>query len=285
VKPAMAWAVQSGDGDFVGDIVGRMRAMGAPPDARVYLNGRRAGLEEPVEPGDRIELWPLRESPPGEVRILGQRDGIVLVEKPAGLPSETTQRGEDSVVSAVMTILNGGRVHAATRLDTAVSGVVVCTLGHDASRKLERWRASGHLRRTYVGIASAHLEGEGVWSWPLGAHRDRAGRIHSAPDGKDPRPATTRWRATASLDTATWLELRPETGRMHQLRAHAALASAPLFGDRLYGGPRQVTAANGAVHALERIALHCRRVELPELDAESPVPAELDALWQRLSGQ
>jgi 23S rRNA-/tRNA-specific pseudouridylate synthase len=280
----MEWAVQSGDGDFVGDVVARMHKLGAPIDARVYLNGRRAGLEEPVEPGDRIELWPLREAPSGGVRILAQRDGVLLVAKPAGLPAETTHLGEDSVVSAVMTLLNGGRVHAATRLDTAVSGVCVCTLGRDAARRLERWRSTGHLHRTYVAIASAPLEGEGEWDTPLGHKRDRAGRTRAVRDGRDVRPARTRWRAVASTLEATWLELRPETGRMHQLRAHAALAGAPLYGDRLYGGPRNITTLSGKVCGLTRITLHCWRIVLPELEATAPVPAELSELWRSLGG-
>jgi 23S rRNA-/tRNA-specific pseudouridylate synthase len=252
---------------------------------RVFLNGRPAALEDAVEPGDHVDVYPMRQGRSDALEVLVQRDGVLLASKPAGLASETTRQGEDSVVTELLKRLGGGHVHAATRLDAQVSGVVACCLGRDASRRFEEWRERGQVTRTYLAVALGRaLPDEGMWSAPLGCGRDRAGRELARVGGRDAVEARTAFRVLAR-SRGTLLELRPETGRMHQLRAHAAHAGAPLVGDRLYGGASSVVAADGRVVALERIALHCLRLELPGLEAAAPVPEELHTVWEGLGGR
>jgi 23S rRNA-/tRNA-specific pseudouridylate synthase len=285
LKPLVVWSVQAGDGKRVADIVARMRGLGAPDDGRVYLNGRPASAGDRVEPGDRVEIYPQRAASADGVQILAQRDGVVLVYKPAGMPTESTRLGEDSLVSAVIAQLKGGRVHAASRLDTMVSGVCLCTLGKDAARRVLRWRQDGQLQRSYLGIGHGTLaDAGGRWEWPLATGRDRGGRHRALIGAQGARPAATRFAVKAATASAVRLRLDPETGRMHQLRAHAARAGVPLYGDRLYGGPTQVVDATGAVHALSRLALHAAVVETPTLRAEAPLPADLETLWRLLGG-
>jgi 23S rRNA-/tRNA-specific pseudouridylate synthase len=289
VRPQLEWTVQPGDGDDVGAIVDRLREMGMAEHGRVFLNGRPAALDDPVERGDRVELWPKREASWSEApAILAHRDGVLLAYKPAGLPTETTQLGEDSLVSALMAQVRSGRVHAASRLDVQVSGVVLCTLGRDAASRVQHWRESGQLTRSYLAIASGSLPTSGSWDRTLGRGRDRAGRHRATPHAQGARPARTRFSRMAEHEsegvTSSLLLLVPETGRMHQLRAHAALAAAPLWGDRLYGGPHSVVLGSGEVKQLDRIALHAVRVELPGLAAEAPPPEPMRALWRWLGG-
>lgn len=285
MKPVMQWAVQEGDGASVRDILEHMRALGSDGDGRIFVNGRRAELDEPVEPGDTVELYPQRPPPGDEVRILAQRDGVLLADKPAGLPTETTRLGEDSLVTALLSELNGGHVHAASRLDVWVSGITLCTLGRDAAQRVQTWRDAGQVQRTYIAIAHGTLSDDaGVWDSPLGRTRDRGGRHLASTKAPELRPARTRFCVRARTEQAVLLDLHPETGRMHQLRAHAAHAEVPFYGDRLYGGPVRLTEASGRVSAIERIALHARFVELPGLSAEAPIPQSLRALWSALGG-
>jgi 23S rRNA pseudouridine1911/1915/1917 synthase len=279
MKPIIEWVVEAGDGATVGDIVALAGTSG-----RICLNGRAAALADEIEPGDRVEIYPVRPVETAAVSILAQRDGIVLAFKPAGLPTETTQAGSDSLVSELLRKLNGGRVHAASRLDVGVSGVVACTLGRDASRRLAEWRARGLVRRRYLAIACGRIEGAGEWHVPLGRQRDRGGRVRAVREGTKLLPATTRFQTLATSDVASFLRLEPVTGRMHQLRAHAAFAGVPLFGDRLYGGPTRATLSDGRVVALLRIALHAATVELPHLAAHAPLPEEMAQLWRELGG-
>jgi len=292
VTPAIQWAVQPGDGSRVRDVLAKARDLGAVLGGRVLLNGRRAELDDPVEPGDRVDLLP-PDQPAGAraVQILAHRDGILFAHKPAGLPTEPTPRGPDSLVSGIIECLNGGRVHAATRLDVAVSGVVLCTLGRDAARRVQHWRDQGQLHRTYVAILPGPLPATGTWEWPLGKLRDRAGRNRVSPHAQRTRPARTKFEVKATVQgvpdgsVMSIVELNPATGRMHQLRAHAALAKAPIFGDRTYGGARQVVDNDGRVHLLDRVALHARRIVLPASSAEAPIPNALLSLWRTLGGK
>ncbi len=281
MKPSITWVVQAGDPVTVGGV---LLALPKIDVGRIFLNGRPVSLEENVEPGDRIDIHPRREAAVGGLRILAQRDGVMLVDKPAGLPTETTKQGEDSVISELLRSLRGGHVHAATRLDVAVSGVVACCLGRDASRTFEEWREHGQVRRTYLAIARASdLPAEGVWNTPLARGRDSAGRDRARLGGSDAAPALTQFRVIRRA-RASLLELTPTTGRMHQLRAHAAGAGAPFVGDRLYGGPTSIVTVDGRVAPFDRVALHCVRIELPALDAVAPIPEELRLAWREFGG-
>lgn len=283
----MQWSVQAEDGRTVGEVLRRMVTEGAPVDGRVFLNGRPAELEEPVDVGDHLTIYPRRPLTLIAPEVLAQRDGVVLVFKPAGLPAETTKLGEDSLVSALLSRFKGGRVHVATRLDTMVSGVAVCCLGRDASRRVAAWREAGLIRRTYLAITVApdrpHST-EGIWDWPLGRQRDRGGRHIASPRAPRAKPARTRYRVLGHADEGRLLELSPETGRMHQIRAHAAEAGLSLYGDGRYGGPTSLVDARGAVQAVTRLALHALRVELPHLAAEVPAPDDILGWWSSLGG-
>jgi tRNA pseudouridine32 synthase/23S rRNA pseudouridine746 synthase len=96
------------------------------------------------------------------------------------------------------------------------------------------------------------------------------------------QPALTRWRMLGRADGVSWLELRPVTGRTHQLRVHCAALGWPIVGDAIYGtGPR---AGGPGLH------LHARAVTVPlypkkpAITVEAPVPAHLRFLLDRLSG-
>jgi len=293
VTAAIQWVVQPGDGSAVGDVLAKARALGAQVGGRVLLNGRPAAPDDPIEPGDRIDLWPADPPPDAaRVQILAHRDGVLCANKPAGLPTESTPRGPDSLVSGIIQCLSGGRAHAATRLDATVSGVVLCTLGRDAARRVQQWRDRGQLERRYVAIVAGFLPDQGDWDWPLGKIRDRGGRHRVSHQAPRTRRAHTHFVVRARVEPspgadtpAAIVELRPATGRMHQLRAHAALGGAPILGDRTYGGQRQLVASDGQVHELRRIALHARQVLSPTFAAAALVPPELRKWWRLLEGE
>ena len=72
---------------------------------------------------------------------------------------------------------------------------------------------------------------------------------------------------------------------MHQLRAHAAIAGLPIYGDRLYGGAGSIVDDNGKVHELDRIALHALHVEAPTVAATAPLPEAMQIMWRALGGE
>ncbi|HEX2670960.1 MAG TPA: pseudouridine synthase, partial [Polyangiaceae bacterium] len=92
-----------------------------------------------------------------ELRILGEYRGLLFVDKPAGLQTEPDARTADTLLSRLATQLRepAARLHALSRLDTGVSGVVTIGLSADANRLVQGWREEGRFRRRYLGLASS----------------------------------------------------------------------------------------------------------------------------------
>ncbi|HEY4157627.1 MAG TPA: pseudouridine synthase [Polyangiaceae bacterium] len=228
-----------------------------------------------------------------QARLLGERDGLVFVDKPIGVPTEPDAQHDDSVLAQAATLLGLrlDRLHAHSRLDVGVSGVVTLSVTTDARRRVARLREQGLWRRRYVALASGQTsEQAGCWTESIGRARGPRRSIR----GARPESAETRFAviARATFPGENWpvvlLALEPQTGRTHQLRVHAAAHGLPLLGDRTYGGPTRFPRPSGAVSSIERIALHSAWVELGEgtsaLRVAAPLPRELDELWQAMNG-
>ncbi|MEI9937177.1 MAG: RNA pseudouridine synthase [Pseudomonadota bacterium] len=231
-----------------------------------------------------------------ELRILGEYRGLLFVDKPAGLQTEPDARTTDTLLSRLAAQLREpvSRLHALSRLDTGVSGVVTLGLGSEACRLVQGWREQGRFKRRYLALASStgatQAAQAGAWSDRIGR---AAGSLRSV-SGRNPESAHTDYAcvASAALARATpsavhLLALAPLTGRTHQLRVHCAAHGLPLLGDRAYGGASRFISDSGAVTALDRIALHAAWVELPlsaPFRIESPTPAFLLDVWRAFAG-
>ncbi len=242
---------------------------------------------------------PRAPAPLTELRILGEYRGLLFVDKPAGLQTEPDARHTDTLVSRVAAQIAepSTRVHALSRLDTGVSGVVTLGLSPEARRLVEAWREQGRFTRRYLALAHSLTNAEpsaraGSWSESIG----RAAGSQRQVGGRNPEPAHTDYAVVASSpvqeratpSAAHLLALAPRTGRTHQLRVHCAAHALPLLGDRAYGGASRLTLGSGAVQALDRILLHAAWVELPLADPlriESPTPPALLGVWRDFQGE
>jgi len=303
-RPALRWVAPAGDAVPLAERLGALGADAgaAVSEGRVFLDGRRAAdTSESVTPGAVLEVY-ARRIADGEVAILATHGGLVFAAKPAGMATEPDHAGVGASLTAHVAELLGeprATLHALSRLDVGVSGVV--TLARDAKARslVEDLRERGRFVRRYVAMAVRAPEpATGEWSQPIGRGTNGRRRV----GGEEARPAVTRYASVAlaaavrlaergSTESArpALLALAPVTGRTHQLRVHAAAATAPLLGDATYGGPRRLLGNDGSVHGLPRIALHAALVELvidgQLLHVEAPFPADLLALWQTLGGE
>jgi 23S rRNA-/tRNA-specific pseudouridylate synthase len=289
-RPELSWVVAEGEaralGAWLEDHAPKSGAS-ALADGRVFVDGRRLGdADFQLSAGARVELFAARRSE-GELGLLARFDGLVAVDKPAGMATEPDHAGiAASVVARAAELLGVERatVHAMSRLDVGVSGVVLLALDRTARKRVEALREAGRLRRRYVAVARATPSPpSGVWDAPIGRG---CGSQRSA-FGRDAERAETRYRVAAQAGSSSLLALEPVTGRTHQLRVHAAHAGCPLYGDATYGGPKHLTKPDGAVIALRRIALHAAWIELPfsgGVRVESALPAALHELWSALAG-
>ena len=102
-----------------------------------------------------------------------------------------------------------------------------------------------------------------------------------APDHPDAEAAVTRYRTLAANATAALVELSPQTGRMHQLRAHLASIGRPILGDARYGGALMLDG-----EPVPRLMLHAARLGFPHPDSgqtyvEAPLPPDMTAILTR----
>ena len=233
-------------------------------------------------------------APHGELTVLGEHAGLLFVDKPAGLQTEPDAGQEDTLVTRIAAQLRipRERVHALSRLDTGVSGVVTLGLDTESRRLANEWRERGVFSRRYLALATGEgAPSAGAWREPIGRGQ---GPLRSV-TGRHPEPAHTEYALVASTPASAraipaklvLLALSPRTGRTHQLRVHASAHGLPLLGDRAYGGVTRLVSATGQVRAYERIALHAAWVELPfaeRVRVRAPLPDELVEPWLTAGG-
>lgn len=226
------------------------------------------------------------------IEIIHRDEHLLVLNKPSGLAT-TAPDGGDCLMRRAQKLDDSPFLHATSRLDLPVSGLVTLVRTRQANEALMDARARGAYRRLYLGL-SAPVESLGSpWAEPLGLdpHDPKRRRVYinGAPKNARCQDARTHARIAASSELGSLLHLVPKTGRTHQLRVHAAHHGAPLLGDTRYGGLARVTLSNGRVLAARRTMLHCSAVDLPQPDGEvlalrAPPPADFSSLWQALGG-
>lgn len=188
------------------------------------LNIHKEGLQEDISPV-----------------IIDEDESLIVVEKPAGMPSVPGLDGRQSLQEWL-----GERyeeIHAVHRLDMDTSGVMIFAKTQNAAVDLRRQFEEHTVRKTYLARLSACQnslsEGDkGIIELPLSADYDE--RPRQKVDSKQGKPAITEYEITSvNEDGTTDIIFHPLTGRTHQLRVHSAHTlglGCPIVGDMLYGG-------------------------------------------------
>jgi len=277
---------------------GCVKVDGAPARAAHRV---RAGEALEAEPPDPIA--PSLEPEPIPLSVLYEDADLIVVDKPAGLvvhPAPGHPRG--TLVNALLYrcrdlagiggVLRPGIVH---RLDRGTSGVLIAAKNDAAHLRLaEQFRAHS-VERVYLALVRGVPSATGGSSErAIGRHpRDRKRMALRARGG---RSASTRWSVLRRFPRggATLLEVRPASGRTHQIRVHLAAAGLPIVGDPVYGGGQRKQGAQRLALrfmklGLSRPALHAAVLgfEHPRsgerLRFEAPLPPDLAAALEQLA--
>jgi tRNA pseudouridine32 synthase/23S rRNA pseudouridine746 synthase len=202
-------------------------------------------------------------------------DGEALVlDKPAGLDVNRPRSGAISV-EGLAKELRFGFARAPTlvhRLDRDTSGCLLLARNDKAHKRFQVAFESGLVEKVYVAVLEGVPEEEsGTIDLPLSKVSSEAEGWRIVPDPKG-KSALTHWRTLAVEQGRALVEFRPETGRTHQLRVHAASGlGIPIKGDPQYG-------KGGPVMLLHAVRLTIPRGAKPPVEAEAPLPLAFGAL-------
>ena len=262
-----------------------------------------------LEAGDRVLVrLPPPATPPGPllpealpVPVLYQDEALLVLDKPAGLTVHPgAGRREGTLANALLHLSPGrlsglggedrpGIVH---RLDRETSGVIVVARSDAAHRELARQFHDREVEKTYLALVhGCPAAPEGRIEAPIGRHPQDRKRM--APH-KSGRSAESEYRLLERFARCALVEVRPRTGRTHQIRVHLAHLGHPVLADPTYGRTAPpFTRAQAALPGpdgplLERCALHAARLTLSHpvsgarLSFEAPLPHDLQAALEAL---
>lgn len=202
-------------------------------------------------------------------QVLFEDQTIMVVAKPAGLPTANAARAAPSLFTAVRARLGAGAfLGVVSRLDAPVSGAVVLAKTRAAAADLARQFRERLVEKHYVALVEGRFPGAvGVWvDWHDVIARtgdERRSRVVSAAAEPDQEPGVERaaCHVTARVvrrgGEVSLVELRPSSGRRHQLRVQLASRGCPIVGDRTYGARLPFPSVPGSGPA---IALHAGRL-------------------------
>ncbi len=251
----------------------------------IKVNGKAIKPGIKLNFGDRVEVSipPPEPSPLSSeaipLKIIYEDDDLLVVDKPPGLTTHPSpgQTGH-TLVNALLAYyprlaeiggsLRPGIVH---RLDKDTSGLIIVAKNTQAQLNLINQFKIRSVKKAYLTLVKGHLTPEtGIIEASIGRDPSDRKKMAIVTAG---RPARSEYRAVKYLKGYTLLEVRPETGRTHQIRVHLAAIRYPVVGDGVYGVK---------VPFLKRQFLHAHRLsfnlpssgELVEFKSELPEDLE-----------
>jgi 23S rRNA pseudouridine1911/1915/1917 synthase len=262
-------------------------------EGRITVNGRPSKSSYRTLAGDEIVVRVPAEIPnqvlPEDIPLdIIYEDAVMLVvDKPAGMvvhPGAGHATG--TLVNAVLArcpqnadIGGADRAGIVHRLDKDTSGLLLVAKDEITHAALQRQFKHRQVVKTYLALVEDHVQPkEGVIDAPIGRNKRQRKKMAVVRSGRE---AQTTYRVAECFAEHTLLEVRPHTGRTHQVRVHLSWMGYPIVGDAVYGRRRQPLLKS-------RHFLHAARLKLThpatgeEVEFEAPLPQKLVAILERL---
>ncbi len=258
-------------------------------DGRITINGAPAKAHAQITPGTKVDISaptrPTRSlTPLPQLDILFENDDVLVVNKPAGvLVHPTTTSINPTLLDAVIAHApevkhvgddpsRSGIVH---RIDKEASGILIIAKTKSAFQSLKDEFKNRRVEKHYTVLVQGSLRDDhGTIDFPIARSNNRA-RMAARPKSQDGKEAITHYTVIERFTTSTLLDVKIETGRTHQIRAHFFALGHSVAGDPLYRqkGIKPVPAP--------RLFLHARELTITLPDGErktfaAPLPTELE---------
>ena len=261
-------------------------------DGDVAVDGRAQNAGFRLRPGQSVAIV---VPDPAPTHMLPQKipldviyddEDLLIVDKPAGMPVHpgvghpdstlvNAALGLDSTIGSVGGAMRPGLVH---RLDMDTSGLIAIAKTDRAHSSITGQLRDRTVNKGYLALVAGTLSpAEAVIDAPIGRDPRNRKKMAIVEDG---RPASTRYRTIANYRGCSYADVRPKTGRTHQIRVHFASIGHPVVGDALYGreDPR-----------IGRHFLHAAYLEFDHpasgerVHFRSPLPPDLQSLLNDLA--
>lgn len=266
---------------------------------KVTLNGKPAGKNDRLTPGDLVE-YALSEPEPIDAQpenipldVVYEDEDLLVVNKPSGMvvhpapgnPSGTLVNAllyhAGGSLSGINGALRPGIVH---RIDKQTSGLLVVAKNDETHRRLAAELEGHHITREYHALVQGGFSKDsGTIDLPIGRHPVDRKKMAVIRDKRTSRHAVTHYTVAERFGDVTYLILKLETGRTHQIRVHLSSLGHPLLGDTTYGGGKTPFERRHA-SLLDGQCLHAARLSFvhpgtgEEMTFSCPLPSDFAAL-------
>ena len=203
--------------------------------------------------------------------ILFENSNLVAINKPTGVLSHHTNKSDSEWTiddfAKLKSQIGTDQRAIAHRLDRDTSGVMLAAKTNQSLEWLQQQFAQRKVEKTYYAIVDKEPpHQQAVIDLPLERSLIAPGRFEVSPNGRE---ATTAMKVVGQASGRWLLELKPKTGRTHQLRVHLSHIGCPIVGDRLYGGTKN-----------QRLLLHAGEIRIADIDGQkieviAPLPEEM----------
>ncbi|WP_289031769.1 23S rRNA pseudouridine(1911/1915/1917) synthase RluD [uncultured Paraglaciecola sp.] len=251
--------------------------------------------EEQIEIDVELEVQVQHLAQPIDLNIVYEDDDILVINKPTDLVVHPGAGNSDgTILNALLSHVPGieivpraGIVH---RLDKDTTGLMVVAKTIPAQTHLVEQLQAREISREYEAVVIGTMVAGGTINEPIGRHPTKRTNMAVRESGK---PAMTHYRVKEKFRAHTYLRLKLESGRTHQIRVHMSHLRYPLVGDQAYGGrPRPPKACDqkmvDMLRGFRRQALHAVQLELTHpitgewMSWKAPLPDDFVDLLQVL---
>lgn len=192
--------------------------------------------------------------------VIAEDAHVIAFNKPSGLAVQggagVTRSLEDLLAAFAKS--NGNQPRLVHRLDRDTSGVIIAARTKPAAAFFSEAFAGRDAKKTYLAIVCGGAPEPGAGEIALALKKSSRRGLDVMEVAADGQAALTRYRTLSATADSALVELSPETGRMHQLRAHMAAIGRPIAGDGKYGGLYRIGATE-----IPRLLLHAAALDIP----------------------
>jgi len=232
------------------------------------------------------------------LEIVFQDEHFVAVNKPAGMLVHRSWLDKHETQFVMQTLRDqiGQHVYPLHRLDRPTSGVLIFALSSEVASQVMPMFANHEMEKTYHAIVRGWIEDQGRLDYPLKVELDKIADKHASQD-KEAQEAITDYApvakteipyATSKFPTTRYciVEMKPLTGRKHQLRRHMAHLRHPIVGDTTHGDGKHNKLFR-EVYDSNRLLLHASSLKFvhPFTGQALVIKAGVDETWHKLCAE